>query len=172
MEIATIELASMEVATITTLSYIPYHILTLHEIIIAYETNDSWTNDWSKRRGKKKNEKFPKVHLVYPRVEPQAAFPRERASASSQNCESRRDAHLLIPAYLCWCGCYQGRACRQESKRRTGSGQRDCLLACQLGSFPISLHSSPTPLLPSLLLFEVRAWKVLEANRYVLAVFR
>lgn len=81
------------------------------------------------RKEERKNKKFGKLHLVYPIVGRQAAFPRERASASSQNCESRRDAHLLIPAYLCWCGCYQGRACRQESKRRTGSGQRDCLLA-------------------------------------------
>lgn len=79
-------------------------------------------------------------------------FPRERASASSENCESRRDAHLLIPAYLCWCGCYQGRACRQESKRQTGSGQRDCLrclpariLSCLLPLLanPISSLSLP-----------------------------
>lgn len=71
MEIATIELASIEVATITTLSYIPYHILTLHEIIIAYETNDSWTNDWSKRREKKKMKNFQKfisfIRVLNPR---------------------------------------------------------------------------------------------------------
>lgn len=29
----------------------------------------------------------------------------------------RQDAHLLIPGYLCQCGCYQGRACRQESSQ-------------------------------------------------------
>lgn len=56
---------------------------------------------------------------------------RDRAptTSSSWNCESRRDAHLLIPSYLCWCGCYQGRACRQESNQRTSSRQRDCLPA-------------------------------------------
>lgn len=79
-------------------------------------------------------------------------FPRERASASSENCESRRDAHLLIPAYLCWCGCYQGRACRQESKRQTGSGQRDCLrclpariLSCLLPLLANSISSLSLP---------------------------
>lgn len=97
-------------------------------------------NDWWKRKKKIENRKFPKTSSRLS----DCWFPRERASASSRNCESRRDAHLLIPAYLCWCGCYQGRACRQESKRRTGSGQRDCLLA-ELGSFPISFHCSPTP---------------------------
>lgn len=106
----------------------------------SHKKLSNWMNDWWKRKKKIENRKFPKTSSRLS----DCWFPRERASASSRNCESRRDAHLLIPAYLCWCGCYQGRACRQESKRRTGSGQRDCLLA-ELGSFPISFHCSPTP---------------------------